>query len=229
MAVPTIYRLAEQAFALIEGGDPAVASSIGIGDLKISCGQVINSLLKTTYINTNIPMGEMIPNNSVLGLYEDIEVVSYNGKSKAALPIKPLGLPRNMGVFAIYPKYRAIDVYDLDNEFIPLQMGQGGLLKSQPLINDLLGQIGYEVFGTEVVFTKDIKLLFPEITLAMRLAIMDISQYGDYDLLPILPEHEWEVITQVYKMYSTQPIPDKVVEATAKEQKNIPLKQQSQS
>jgi hypothetical protein len=229
MAVPTIYRLAEQAFALIEGGDPAVASSIGIGDLKISCGQVINSLLKTTYINTNIPMGEMIPNNSVLGLYEDIEVVSYNGKSKATLPIKPLGLPRNMGVFAIYPKYRAIDVYDLDNEFIPLQMGQGGLLKSQPLINDLLGQIGYEVFGTEVVFTKDIKLLFPEITLAMRLAIMDISQYGDYDLLPILPEHEWEVITQVYKMYSTQPIPDKVVEATAKEQKNIPLKQQSQS
>ncbi len=229
MAVPTIYRLAEQAFALIEGGDPAVASSIGIGDLKISCGQVINSLLKTTYINTNIPMGEMIPNNSVLGLYEDIEVVSYNGKSKATLPIKPLGLPRNMGVFAIYPKYRAIDVYDLDNEFIPLQMGQGGLLKSQPLINDLLGQIGYEVFGTEVVFTKDIKLIFPEITLAMRLAIMDISQYGDYDLLPILPEHEWEVITQVYKMYSTQPIPDKVVEATAKEQKNIPLKQQSQS
>ena len=63
----------------------------------------------------------------------------------------------------------------------------------------------------------------------MRLAIMDISLYGDYDILPILPEMEHEVITEVYKLYITQPTADKVVDATVKEQKGIPVNQQSQS
>ena len=108
-------------------------------------------------------------------------------------------------------------------------MGQGGLIKSQPLINDLLGQVGYENFGLDLVFTKDLKSLFPNIKLAMRLAIMDISLYGDWDVLPILPEMEWQVIQEVYKLYSTQPIPDKLVEATVKEAKNVPTNQQKQS
>ena len=60
----------------------------------------------------------------------------------------------------------------------------------------------------------------------MRLAIMDISMYGDYDPLPILPEQEWEVIQQVYKIYSTQAIPDKLVDPTVDEQKGIPTIQQ---
>lgn len=229
MAVVTIQRLAEAAFSLIEGGDPAIASSIGFGELRIACGQVINSLLKTTYLEVNGAMGEKIPNGSVLGLYEGITVSSYNGKSKATLPIKPLMLPRNMGVFAIYPKYSANGNYELDKEFIPLQMGQGALLKSQPLINDLMGQVGYEVFGNEVVFTKDLTSIYPYVRVAMRLAIMDISQYGDYDVLPVPPELEFEIIQQVYKLYISSPTPDKLVDSTAKENKGVPLKQQQQT
>jgi hypothetical protein len=172
-------------------------------------------------------MGETIPNGTTLGLYEGIDVVSYNGKSKATLPIKPLKLPRNMGIWAIYPQYDVnVDVYDLDKEFIPLQMGQGSLLKSQPLINDLMGQVGYENFGMDVIFTKDLKSLFPNIKLAMRLAIMDISMYGDYDPLPILPEQEWQVINEVYKLYATQVVPDKLVDPTVDESKGSPTIQQ---
>lgn len=229
MAALTIYRLAESCSSLIEGNDLKAASSISIPELKIACGQVINSLLKTEYLSVNMKMREYIPNGSVLALYENIAVTSDNGTSKATLPIKPMMLPRGMGVFAIYPKYTTNGNYELDKEFIPLQMGQAGLLKSQPLINDLLGQVGYEVFGGTVQFTKDIKALFPNIVLAMRLAIMDISQYGDFDVLPLPPEYEWQVITEVYKMYSTQPIPDKVVDGSVAELKNIPLNQQKQS
>lgn len=229
MAITTIYRLAEAAASLIEGSDLKAASSINIPELKVACGQVINSLLKVDYFNINAKMGEVIPNGSVLGLYEGIEVISSNGKSQATLPIKPLKLPRNMGVWAVYPKYTTDSNYEYDKEFIPLQMGQGGLVRSQPMINEILGQVGYECFGDRLVFTKDIKSLFPNVVLAMRLAIMDISQYGDYDPLPILPEMEWEVITQVYKMYSTQPIPDKLVDATVAENKGVPTIQQKQS
>ncbi len=229
MAVQTIYRLAEQVLSLVEGGDPKAASSISIPEIKIACGQVINAILKTDYLTVNGSLNEVIPNGSVLGLYEGIEVISSNGKSQATLPIKPLKLPRNMGVWAVYPKYTTSSNYDYDNEFIPLQMGQGALIKSQPLFNDLLGQVGYECFGEKLYFTKDIKSLFPDVVLAMRLVIMDIAQYGDYDMLPLPPEYEWEVLKQVYQMYSTQPIPDKTVDATVAENKGILPNQQKQA
>lgn len=226
MAVVTIYRLAESCLSLIEGGDPAAGSSLTFNEIKIACGNVINQLLKTEYFSVNVPTRETIPNGMCLGLYEDIDVFSYNGKSKATLPIKPMKLPRNMGIWGIYPKYSYQGVYEFDKEFIPLQMGQGALINSQPLVNDLLGQVGYENFGMDIIFTKDIKTIYPDITLAMRLAIMDISLYGDYDPLPILPEQEWQVIQEVYKLYSTQAIPDKIVDPTVDEQKGIPTIQQ---
>lgn len=229
MSVVTKYRLAESVASLIEGGDLKAASSISLPEIMIACGNVINALLKVEHFSVNEAMGEKIPNGSVLGLYEDIAVTSYEGKSKCTLPIKPLKLPRNMGIFAIYGKFKENGNYELDKEFIPLQMGQGGLIKSQPMINDLLGQIGYENFGLDVIFTKDLPAIYPYVRVAMRLAIMDIDQYGDYDVLPILPEQEIEVIQQVYKLYSTQPLADKVVDATVAELKDIALNKQRQS
>lgn len=229
MAVSTIYRLSEQALSLIEGGDLKAGSSISLSEIKIAIGQVLNTLLKTEYFTTNLKMGEVIPNGSVIALYENIDVISSNGKSQATLPIKPIKLPRNMGVWAVYPKYTTSSNYEYDKEFIPLQMGQGGLVKSQPLFNDLLGQVGYENFGDKLIFTKDIKQMYPDVVLAMRLAIMDISQYGDYDALPILPEMEMQVITEVVKLYSSQPTANKVVDATSAENTGVPLNQQKQS
>jgi hypothetical protein len=44
--------------------------------------------------------------------------------------------------------------------------------------------------------------------------------------LPILPEQEWQVIQEVYKLYSTQAIPDKLVDPTVDESKGIPTIQQ---
>lgn len=229
MSFPTIYRIAEQAFNLIEGGSPAAASSTSINELKIACGQVINQLLKVEHFSINERIGERIPNGSVLALYENVSCETSNGKTKCTLPIKPLKLPRNMGVFAVYPKYTLSGDYEYDKEWIPVQMGQLALLKSQPLLNDLMGQVGYENYGMEIIANKNMKSYYPDMVLAMRLVIMDISQYGDYDPLPILPEQEWPVIQEVYKMYASQVIPDKVVDSTVKEDKGLPLKQQSQT
>ena len=229
MAVVTIQRLAEQIMNLIEGGDLGAGSSIGYNELKISIGQIINQMLKIDYFSVNLKMGEVIDNGTVLGLYEDIEVVSSNGKSQCTLPVKPRKLPRNMGVFGIYPKYTTSSNYEYDKEFIPLQMGQGGLIKSQPMINDLLGQVGYECFGDKVYFTKDIKQLFPDVVVAMRLAIMDVSQYDDYTMLPVPPEMEWAIVQEVYKLYSSQPAPSKVVDATVKEEQRMPIREQKQA
>ena len=70
MAAITLYRLAEQILSLTEGGDLKSASSISINEIKISCGQVINNILKTEYFGVNLKLGEAIRNGSVLALYE---------------------------------------------------------------------------------------------------------------------------------------------------------------
>ena len=69
----------------------------------------------------------------------------------------------------------------------------------------------------------------PDVTVAMRLVIMDISQYGDYDLLPLPPEYEAEAIGAVVQLFKEQPTPDKLVDPSASEQKGIPITQQRQS
>lgn len=223
MAVITIFRLSEECLRIISGGNPTVGSKVTMPELKIACGQVANSLLKIDYFQTNQRTREMIPNGTVLGLYENIPVAKYKNKSQAILPIKPLKLPRNMGIFSIF------DPENPDYEYIPLQMGQAGLLQSQPLLNDLMGQVGYSNFGLQILFTRDITGPDPSnpVTVSMRLAIMDITQYSDYEPLPILPEMEWGIKSEVCKMYGATFPSDKVVD-TVKEQKGIPIQQQSQ-
>lgn len=219
----TIYRLAEEIKKLLDGGDNPAASDISINEIKIAVGQVANSLLKTDYLQVNTRIGETIPNGAMLGYYPDLVVESWKGKSRVKLPIKPLKLPRDMGVWSIFPSDQP------DKEFIPLQMGQWSLLQSQPLLNNLLGQVGRETYGEYVLFTKDITIPGETVTVDMRLVIMDIALYGDYDILPLIPEMEWQIKQEVVKLYSGEPVPDKLVDSTTKEQKNIPITQQRQS
>jgi hypothetical protein len=223
MALLTIYRLAEECKKLVDGGDAPAASSISLNEAKIAIGQIANSLLKTDYLQINSRIGETIPNGSVLGYYPDLVVESWKGKSRVKLPVKPQKLPRDMGVWSIFPSDQP------DKEFIPLEMGQWSLLQSQPLLNGLLGQIGRETYGEYVVFTKDITIPGETVTVDMRLVIMDISLYGDFDLLPLLPEHEFQIKQEFVKLYSQQPTADRVVDSTVKEQQNVPINQQKQS
>lgn len=224
MAVVTIYRLAEECQRLLSSGIIQAASLTTINELKIAIGQVANQLLKTEHFTINEKMQERIPNGSVIGLYEGITYTEYGiDRSKATLPIKPLKLPRNMGIFSVYLASQP------SKEFIPLQIGQANLIQSQPLVNDLLGQVGYENYGMELIFTKNLKALFPTDTLSMRLAIFDISQYGDYDPLPITPELEWQIKQEVVKLYSTEGTVDKLVDSSVKGQQNLPLREQQQS
>lgn len=225
MAVVTIWRLAEECARIIYGGNIPVSGKVHLNELKISLGQVINQLLKIDYLQINGRLGETIPNGTCLGLYENIAVTKFKNKSQALLPVKPIKLPRNMGIFSVF------DPENPDNEYIPLQMGQSSLIQSQPLLSDLLGQAGYSNYGMQIVFTRDIT--GPDVnnpvTVSMRLAIMDINQYGDYDPLPVLPEMEWQIKQEVCKIYGVLIPSDKLVDAGHKEQKGVPTTQQAQT
>ena len=220
----TLYRLAEECMKIINGGQIQSATNVSFNECKIAICQVANNLLKVEHFTINEKMGEKIPNGSVLGLYEGITFSKWvNGRSRSTLPIKPIKLPRNMGVFSVFPPSQP------DKEFIPLQMGQSSLIKSQSLLNNLLGQIGYEVFGLDVVYTKDLTQAITDTTVSMRLAILDFSEYDDYDPLPILPEQEWQIKKEVIQLYSNIPISDYLVDPSVKQQQNVPIKDQQQT
>ena len=198
-------------------------------ELQIVTRGIMLELARRGLVPVRAHVGPLVTSLEMSGLSLTLFVIENDGKSQATLPIKPMKLPRNMGVWAVYPKYTTDGNYEYDKEFIPLQMGQGGLIKSQPLLSDLLNQVGYECFGDKLFFTKDIKSLFPDIVLAMRLAVMDISQYGDWDILPLLPEHEMAIKQEVIKLFSVVGTADLIVDDTSKQQQGLPVKEQKQT
>ena len=222
MATTTKYRIAEQIQRKLEGGNAAAASKFHIEEIKIAVEQCLNRILKMEYLNINIPMGELIPNGASIATYENIPVVAYGDVSKSTLPAYPLKLPRGIGVYQIF------DPANMDCPFIPLEMGQKGLLSTQPLINDLLNQVGYEWYGNDIIYTRDLTQPAP-ITVTIRLVVLDISQYDDWTILPVPSDMELQVIDEVFKLFINSPVADKTVDPGRNEQRNIPIHQQVQS
>jgi hypothetical protein len=185
--------LAEQVLSRLAGGYIDTSDPVQIEDVIKSIEQVINSMFKMEYYNATLPSGETIPDNLMTAFYENISVASYKDKSKVTLPIMPISLPRNMGIFRITDSS--------DNDFIPVQLGQGALLKPDKLLNELLGNIWYEVRGNTIVFSKDITLLGISL-INMYLVVLDISLYSDTDVLPIPPNMEEEIIEKTFAKFA---------------------------
>lgn len=218
----TKYQIAEQVLLRLNGGQTSNASKFHINEIKISVAQVANQLLKLEYLETNMRMREMIPNGAAIATYEDILVTQYKNVSKSILPCYPLKLPRGLGVFQIFSPS------DVNNQFIPLEMGMTGLIQSQPVLNTLFGCPGFEVYGMDVVYTRDLTTPPTPAYVTVRLVVLDFTIYTDYDILPLAPEQEWTIINQVIQLYGGEPIADKLVDPGVKEERNVPTPQQSQ-
>lgn len=216
----TKYKIAESIVRIFNGGEIPVATKLKIDEAKYAVEQCLNKMLKMEYLNTNIPMGELIPNGASIATYTGIAITQYGTRSKSTLPAMPLKLPRGIGVYEIFDPANM-------TPFIPLEMGQYKLLQSQSLINNLLGNVGYEWYGTDIIYTSDLTQPSP-ITVTMRLVVLDIAQYSDWDILPIPADMEWDVVAEVLKMYMPEPIADKLVESGRTEQRNVPINQQRQ-
>lgn len=201
----TIVTLAEQVLRRLNGGNSTAAQIQHLVEIKESVKQHINQLLKVEYYNEVLPTGETIPDGCVLATYDEVEVVAWREVSKSVLPAIPVRLPRNMGVFHIGKTGEAFD------GFIPMKMGVFSQVKQQRLISDVLGQIGYEVQGKEVVYSKNLLAIDPMIEeVTMRLIVSDINIVGDYDLLPINADMEKIVVDGVYAIYAPEPQKPKI-------------------
>lgn len=218
----TKARLAEEILLLLSGGRIGVATKYHINEIKISVCQVANQLLKMDYFSTLTPLQEFVPNGAAIATYENNLVVKWSNTSKIILPAMPIRLPRNLGVYQIFSQD------DYTTQFIPLQVGDADMIKSQGLVGQLSGFTGYEVSGLDCTFTKDLTIPNTNVYVTVRLVILDFTQYSDYDPLPLPPEMEFTIKQEVYKLYASEIIPDKLVDPGVKEGKT-PIKQQEQA
>ena len=212
MAVVTKYYLMEQVRSLLAGGDPSAGAKFEPRMVMAHIAQAINKKLKTEYFSVTLPGDETIPESLVLASYDNVPIASYKAKSRAKLPAMPISLRRNMGIFHV----SLTD--DIDNPFIPLQIGQNSFVKTQNLINGLLGQVGYEYADGYVLFTEDLTLRAVPITqVFIRLVVMDFDHYSDYDILPLQADMAGDIIKETVAILSTAPPQDGRVDSMSEE------------
>ena len=100
-----------------------------------------------------------------------------------------------MGIYLVY------DPANPDNPFIPLQRGQISLLKVDGLLNDLMGQIGYEPKNQTITFTKDLTL-FGVTNVTMELCVFDISNYSITQDLPIPADYIGRLVDELVSEFA---------------------------
>lgn len=185
----------------LSAGYPDVSFQTQKQDIWAAIDNEINSMCKMEYFTQSLPTGETIPTNLNLATYTDIPINSYlNGqKSICTLPVMPISLPRNIGVYEITI---AVSLgIPFVSQFIPLQAGQSRLLSTDTLLNDLMGDVGYEVVGSKVIFTKDITF-YTISKVDMRLVVFEISNYSETDMLPITADKRTQLVDTLYTKFS---------------------------
>lgn len=193
--------ISEQVALRLYGRFPISTDPTQEEDIWAALEQKINAKFKMEQFNVTMPSGDTLPNNLCLSYYEGATAVTVtsngNGTSKCTLPIMPIALPRNMGVYEITDANNVVS-------FIPIFAGQRMLLKSQPLINDLLGQVGFETRGRRIDFTKDLPLLGLT-SVNMALVVMDVSSYSITDMLPLPSDMTEGIVNELVAQFSPTP------------------------
>lgn len=190
-------KITDQILRLYTGGSPNDEKEISRDDINLIVGQVINRLLKLEHASVNMANGDMYPPHTLITQYK----ITLSGFAHheghlidkfAKLPVMPISLPRNMGVWSVSMS---------GTEFIPLQSGQETMISSQDQLQYLENQIGYYVEGDVVRFTKD-----PSgSNINVRLLIVDPTVLGEYDYLAIPAEMEEAVIKEVLTLLGALP------------------------
>jgi len=170
---------------------------IDLREVSLLVSQAINKILKLEVAESFKAGLVDIPKCSLIEYTATVVSDSGNSRSYIALPVIPLTLPLNMGIWSIAATNAAMTPY------IPIP-AQDVLVFQGANLSYLEGQIGYYVQGKKVFFTKDITLSANGSISSVILNILasDFSQLTDTDMLPISPEVESAVITEVLNIIS---------------------------
>jgi hypothetical protein len=90
-------------------------------------------------------------------------------------------------------------------QFIPCPSGQANMLRPQLLlINSLSNKVVYEPSDGYVVFMEDIISTKNITHVDMKIAVMDMLRYGDFDELPLPADLVAKIIMDCASIFSNQ-------------------------
>lgn len=197
----TLSKISEQVKRMLSG-NPSYNIEISGTEIKLLVVQVINQLLRTERFTSQVQLWDNFPSGVYIATYHNIPVITYGQRSMSILPAYPLSLPKNMGLWQVS------DENNPDRLFIPLLSGQWGIASPMDYLPSVSGIISYENEGLDIIYTSDLTKLYPNPVnnVRVKLLISDISSLTDYDLLPIPPEMEGQVIKSALSLIVAQPV-----------------------
>jgi hypothetical protein len=159
--------------------------------------QSINKVLKLQVADSFKAGLVDVPKCNLLEYTCAVTADAGNNRSYITLPAIPLTLPMDMGIWSIAAATGAMTPY------IPIPT-QDVLVFQGANLSYLEGKIGYYLQGKRVYFTKNITLTAngTVTSVVVNLLVMDFSQIGDNDVLPISPEVESAIIDDVLQTIS---------------------------
>jgi hypothetical protein len=166
-------------------------------EIILLVGQSLNKVLKLQ-VAESFKAGMIdVPKCNLIEYTTAVTADSGNNRAYITLPVIPLTLPMDMGIWSIAAATGAM------NPYIPIP-AQDVLVFQGANLSYLEGKIGYYVQGKRVYFTKNITLTAngTVTSVVVNLLTMDLSQFGDNDLLPISPEVESTIIADVLETIS---------------------------
>jgi hypothetical protein len=176
------------------GAVGALKSTIDRREIFPLINQVANELLSTVMM-ASIKVGDLSVPSSIVATYNNVAVATEHGRYFVTIPVYPLILPRNMGVYSIVPQTGTPPALTDGIPFIPITQEDWDVLMTTD-INDtgmLEGQVAFYVEGRKAFFTKN-----PTVTtVKLKLLISDPNLIGDTDPYPITPELEAMLVLRV--------------------------------
>ena len=169
---------------------------IDIREVKLLVEQSINKVLKLQVAESFNAGYVDIPKCNLIQHTRSVTSDPDNARAYITLPAIPLSLPMDMGIWSISALTAAATPY------LPIPSQDilvFGTLATGTNLSYLEGQVGYYLQGTKVYFTKNITLAGNGSisSVLVNLLVCDFTQLGDNDLLPISPDVESAVITEV--------------------------------
>lgn len=195
----TKYILAEQIQRLyarfLDKNNPS--DVIDIREVKLLVNQSVNKVLKLQVADSFKAGMVDVPKCNLVEYTCTVTDETANNRSYITLPVIPLTLPMDMGIWSIAAATGAMTPY------IPIP-AQDVLVFQGANLSYLEGKVGYYLQGKKVYFTKNITLTAngSVTSVIVNLLVSDFSQLSDTDMLPISPEVESAIIDDVLQIIS---------------------------
>lgn len=169
-----------------------VSDVIDLREIKLLVNQSINKVLKLQVAESFKAGLVDVPKCSLIEYTCAVTSDTANSRAYITLPVIPITLPLDMGIWSIAASAAAMTPY------IPIP-SQDILVFQGTNLSALEQQIGYYVQGKKVYFTKDITLSANGSISSVIVNILaaDFSTTTDNELLPISPEVESTIIEDV--------------------------------